>query len=74
MDDRTLTLPARRGRAFTLSKGQTVELINSHGRQVVGLVSGFYSCCPGIQFVPARGTFAMAADSTVRATRSSLSR
>ncbi len=35
MDIQILTLPARRGKAFTLSKGQQVELINTHGRQVV---------------------------------------
>ncbi len=31
----TLTLPARRGRAVRLNRGEAIQIINTHGLQVV---------------------------------------
>ena len=35
MPDSPITIPARRGKAAFVAKGQTIKVINTHGEQVV---------------------------------------
>ena len=34
-DSELFTIPARRGRAARLTKGQSIQIVNTHGAQVV---------------------------------------